>query len=152
MNFQDKINSKSKTKHYLCHKKSDTMASQEEVALFLKQFHQKLAIYNIVFRDDRGKNLSTLALLDIPAAARIKVIKEITTEDYSEGPISDTLNQINEMWVFGKEIRKHEIYIKISLGYPNCSTICISFHVAEHPMNYPYKQETKTKDRKGGKI
>lgn len=123
------------------------MASKEEVASFLKQFHQKSEIYNIVFRDDRGKNLSTLALLDMPPSARIKVIKEITTEDYSEGPITDTLNKVNEIWVFGKDVQKHEIYIKISLGYPNCSTICISFHIAEHPMQYPYKED-KTKSKK----
>ena len=127
------------------------MASREEVALFLKQFHQKLEIYNIVFRDDRGKNLSTLALLDMPPSARIKTIKEITVEDYSEGPIVDTLNKINEIWVFGKDVQKHEIYIKISLGHPNCSTICISFHIAEHPMQYPYKKD-KTKSKKGGKL
>lgn len=127
------------------------MASKEEIALFLKQFHQKLEIYNIVFRDDRSKNLSTLALLDMPPSARIKVIKEITTEDYSEGPITDTLNKVNEIWVFGKDIQKHEIYIKISLGHPNCSTICISFHIAEHPMQYPYKED-KTKSKKGGKL
>lgn len=127
------------------------MASKEEVALFLKQFHQKLEIYSIVFRDDRNKNLSTLALLDIPPSTRIQIIKEITVEDYSEGPIVDTLNKINEIWVFGKDIQKHEIYIKISLGHPNCSTICISFHVAEHSMKYPYKKD-KTKSKKGGKL
>ncbi len=127
------------------------MASKKEVALFLKQFHQKSEIYDIVFRDDRGKNLSTLALLDMSPTARIKVIKKIKAEDYSEGPLTDTLNKINEIWVFGKEVQKHEIYIKISLGYPNCSTICISFHVAEHPMKYPYKED-KTKSKKGGKL
>mgnify|MGYP003536518712 CR=1 FL=1 len=26
---------------------------------------------------------------------------------------------------------------------PNNQTICISFHVAEHPMKYPYKKERK---------
>lgn len=124
------------------------MASKEEVEQFLAQFNQKLDIYNIVFRDDRGKNLSTLALLDMPPSARIKVIKKITVEDYSEGPIIDTLNKVSEMWIFGKDVQKHEIYIKISLGYPNSSTICISFHVAEHPMEYPYKEKKMKKKRR----
>ena len=65
------------------------MASKEEVEQFLRQFYQKLEIYDIVYRDDRGKNLSTLALLDIPPSARTKIIKRITVEDYSEGPIID---------------------------------------------------------------
>lgn len=58
------------------------MASKEEVEQFLRQFYQKLEIYG-------GKNLSTLALLDIPPSARTKIIKRITVEDYSEGPIID---------------------------------------------------------------
>ncbi len=130
------------------------MATREEVEQFLRQFHQKLEIYNIVFRDDRGKNLTTLALLDMPPSGRIKVIKQITVEDYSEGPIIDTLNKAGEMWVFCKDVQKHEIYIKISLGYPNSSTICISFHIAEHPMERPYRKENKLKNpkKKGGKI
>lgn len=59
------------------------MASKEEVEQFLKQFHQKLEIYDIVYRDDRGKNLATLALLDMPPSARIKVIMTIKVEDYT---------------------------------------------------------------------
>lgn len=27
------------------------------------------------------------------------------------------------------------------MGQPNSQTICISFHVAEHPINYPFKKE-----------
>ena len=72
-------------------------------------------------------------------------------EDYSEGPIIDTLNRIGEMWVFGKDVAEQEIYIKISLGYPNSSTICISFHVAELPMRYPHRTKNRTQKKKGGK-
>lgn len=39
----------------------------------------------------------------------------------------------------GKDVKGHEVYIKITLGLPNSSTICISFHIAEHKMNYPFK-------------
>ncbi len=31
------------------------MTTKEEVERFLNQFHEKLKIYNIFFRDDRGK-------------------------------------------------------------------------------------------------
>jgi hypothetical protein len=41
------------------------MIEKCEVENFLKQFHQKLKIYNIIFRDDRGKNIRTLAELEI---------------------------------------------------------------------------------------
>ena len=44
------------------------------------------------------------------------------------------------MWVFGKLIKNHEIYIKISLGIEGSSVICISFHLAEYKMTYPLKK------------
>jgi hypothetical protein len=117
------------------------MATREEVERFLNNFHSKLKIFSIIFRDDRGKNMQTLAELEITPTYRESVIKEIGVKDYSEGPIVDTLNKLGEMWVFGKDVRGHEVYIKISLGLPNNTTICISFHKAEHPMNYPLKEQ-----------
>ena len=116
------------------------MATKEEVSSFLKNFHAKLNIYQIFFRDDRGKNITTLAELDISPNYREKVIKEIIVDDYSEGPIIDALNKMGDLWVFGKDVKGKEVYIKISLGRPNYSTICISFHTAEHPMKYPLKK------------
>ena len=118
---------------YLVTDKSD------DVEKFLNQFHEKLKIYDIVFRDDRGKNLQTLAELNITPNDRVSVIKTIQVEDYSSGPIVDTLNKMGDLWVFGKDVKGNEVYIKISLGLPNNKTICISFHKAEYKMNYPFK-------------
>lgn len=39
------------------------MATRTEVEQFLNQFHEKLKIYDIIFRDDRGKNTQALAEL-----------------------------------------------------------------------------------------
>ena len=44
-----------------------------------------------------------------------------------------------DMWVFGKDFNGSELYIKISMGAPRSNTICISFHEAEHHLNYPFK-------------
>lgn len=126
--------------YYLC-EKSNTMTSKQEVQKFLYQFHEKCQVYDIVFRDDRGKNLQALAELGITANYRLTVIKSIKVEDYSEGPIVDALNKYGDMWVFGKDIKGNEVYIKISLGQPNNRTICISFHKAEYKMQYPFKNQ-----------
>ena len=115
------------------------VATKEQVEDFLKRLKEKIKVFDIIFRDDRGKNLQTLATLEITPTYRKKVILNIEPEDYSEGPIVDTLNKMGEMWVFGKDVKGHEVYIKITLGQPNNSTICISFHIAEHPMTYPLK-------------
>ena len=74
--------------------------------------------------------------------ASCKIItKNSTLKFISEGPIVDALNNQGEMWVFGKDVRGNEVYIKITLGKPNSHTICISFHRAEHPMSYPLKNK-----------
>lgn len=116
------------------------MATREDVERFLNTFQEKLRIFNIIYRDDRGKNTEALAELEITPTFRVNVIKDIVPEDYSEGPIVDILHKFGEMWVFGKDVKKQEVYIKISLGHPNSATICISFHKAERPLKYPLKK------------
>lgn len=114
------------------------MATKEQVEDFLKRLKEKIKVFDIIFRDDRGKNLQTLATLEITPIYRKQVVLSIEPEDYVEGPIVDTLNKMGEMWVFGKNVKGQEVYIKITLGQPNSSTICISFHIAEHPLNHPF--------------
>ncbi len=46
--------------------------------------------------------------------------------------MEDTLNKGPAMWIFGKQVKQQEIYIKITMGAPGTSVICISFHIAEH--------------------
>lgn len=115
------------------------IATLAEIQKFLNDFHQKVEVFDIFFMDDREKNREALAELDIRAIDRVGIVKTITADDYSEGPIKNMLNAWGDLWVFGKDVKGQEVYIKIAYGMPNKSTICISFHVAEHPMNYPYK-------------
>lgn len=113
--------------------------TKEEVQSFLEQFHAKMKVYDILFRDDRGKNKKTLEELEIVPSYRKVVIESLTIEDYVEGPVIDKLNKLGEMWVFGKDVKDREIYIKIMISEHCGQTICISFHLAEHPMKYPFK-------------
>lgn len=117
------------------------MASKEEIEAFLEQFKIKVSIWGIVFLDNREKNAQTLLNLNISRLERLNIIKSIKIEDYSQGPIIDALNDYGEMWVFGKDVKGVEIYIKITIGKPNLKSICISFHQAEHPMKYPLKNK-----------
>ena len=87
---------------YLYTKFEMVMATREEVEAFLSCFQDKLKVFNIIFCN-REKNTQALADLDITPLYRETVIKEIAVEDYSEGPIVDTINKFGDMWVFGKE-------------------------------------------------
>lgn len=115
------------------------MITIEDVKAFLDQFNIKAQVFGIQFRNDRKKNREALLLLDISPLQRELIVKNLQVQDYVEGPVIDVLNKEGEMWVFGKDVKGHEVYIKITLGYENGQTICISFHIAEYPLKYPLK-------------
>lgn len=117
------------------------MAEIDDVRRFLKNFKEKMSFWDVVFLDDRGKNSQTLADLEIKPKDRKKVLEDLNVEDYYEGPLDEQWYGSSEMWVFGKLIKGIEVYIKITLGVEGSSVICISFHEAEHPMNYPFKNK-----------
>lgn len=116
------------------------MVSREEVQRFLDRFNAKMKIYGIIYRDDRGKNRQTLEELEIVPMYRRVVIESLVVEDYVQGPVIDELNRRGEMWVFGKDVKAREVCIKIMLGCESGQTICISFHIAERPLNYSFKK------------
>ena len=115
------------------------MVTIEEVKAFLDLFNIKAQVFGIRFRNDREKNREALLQLDITPMQRELIVKNLQVQDYVEGPVIDELNKSGEMWVFGKDVKEREVYIKITLGYENGQTICISFHIAEHPLKYPFK-------------
>ena len=115
------------------------MVTIEEVKAFLDQFNIKAQVFGIRFRNDREKNKETMRLLALTPFQREVIVKTLQAEDYVEGPVIDVLNKEGEMWVFGKDVKGREVYIKITLGTENGQTICISFHIAEHPLEYPFK-------------
>lgn len=119
--------------------KLSIMVTKEEVQSFLAKFHEKMKVFGIIYRDDRGKNQKTLEELEIVPSFRKVIIENLRVEDYVQGPLIDELNKLGEMWVFGKDVKNREVYIKIMLGGIGCQTICISFHIAEHPLIYPFK-------------
>lgn len=110
--------------------------NEKEVEAFIREFKPKLSIWGIIFLN-REKNQEALKALGITPVAREEIIKKIEKEDYSHSIIDQT--SYGDMWVFGKDYDGTELYIKISLGIPGSNTICISFHEAEHPLDYPFK-------------
>jgi hypothetical protein len=117
------------------------MATELEVQAFLNDFLVKLKIWDILYRDDRKKNIQTLLDLEITKAQRKETIASLEFVDYSAGPLEDILNNDMPLWVFGKMLKKKLIYIKITLGSLNNPVICISFHEAEHAMPFPFKTQ-----------
>ena len=115
------------------------MSTEAEVISFLKDFKEKMKFWDVLFRDDRGKNSQTLIDLELRPIERKAILEALETKDYSEGPMEEKLYGGADMWVFGKTVKKKEVYIKITMGAMGSSVICISFHVSQHKMNYPLK-------------
>lgn len=115
------------------------MSTEKDVASFLKEFKEKMKFWDILFRDDRGKNAQALVDLELRPLDRKAALEGLQVKDYSQGPIEEKLYGGSDMWVFGKMIKKKEVYVKITIGALGSSVICISFHLAEHKMQYPLK-------------
>jgi len=115
------------------------MSTGTEVASFLEDFKEKMKFWDVLFRDDRGKNAQALVELELRPIDRKAILEALETKDYSEGPLEEKLYGGADMWVFGKAVKKKEVYIKITIGPMGSSVICISFHLAQHKMNYPLK-------------
>lgn len=115
------------------------MSTELELVSFLSDFKEKMKYWDVLFRDDRGKNAQALIELELRPIERKAILETLEAKDYSEGPLDEKLYGGAEMWVLGKTVKKREVYIKITMGVMGSSVICISFHLAEHKMNYPFK-------------
>ncbi|MCW5899517.1 MAG: type II toxin-antitoxin system MqsR family toxin [Flavobacteriales bacterium] len=116
------------------------MPTPDEVEAFLREFHARMKVWDVVFRDDRAKNVEALVVLGIVPKARERMLAELSVSDFSEGPMKDSLNSGPDLWVFGKELKEHEVYIKVTLGMQKQGPVfCISFHPSEHTMTFPFK-------------
>lgn len=66
----------------------------------------------------------------------------LSVEDYCEGPYQDR-DQKGELWIFGKVIESNVVYIKLKLASfgPLRIVRVISFHFAEHILEYPFEEK-----------
>ncbi|MCD8101538.1 MAG: toxin [Alistipes sp.] len=117
------------------------MVTKQDVINYLRSLKDKIGIFGIIYRNDRQKNSQTLLELEISPDKRNQIIIGLQAEDYCQGPEKDVLNNISELWIFGKQIKGREIYIKITKGLENNPVICISFHFSEYPLVYPFKKQ-----------
>ena len=114
------------------------VAQPYQVTLFLMLFKQ-LAASNFSFVP-RKKCLDTIAQLGITIQQAKSEIMSLTYKDYHRGPEPDADTTGGEVWTFGKMINGQEIYIKLKAVTHLNLAKCLSFHVAERLMAYPYRR------------
>jgi hypothetical protein len=74
------------------------MSTEEVVTAFLKDFKEKMRFWDVLFRDDRGRNVQALIDLDLRPIDRKNILEVLETKDYSEGPLKDNLYKGSDMW------------------------------------------------------
>ena len=89
----------------------------------------------------RGTNLQTLADLDYDTEHVVENLRTLTVEEFCEAKIDKDNAQPPFLMVFGRTIDQKLVYIKIKIREKeDCSiVVCVSFHFADYPMNFPYK-------------
>lgn len=115
------------------------MVDKSIVKSFLQKLKQIIKIWGIIFTNRPKNSIQNLADLSITAKMREEIILNLEIEDYSEGPLEETQQGGNEMWIFGKIVKAQQIYIKLTISKITDQAICISFHKAEFPMDFPLK-------------
>ncbi len=118
------------------------MADKIEVERFLEQLKAKIRVFDDpVSFENREKNTQALADMEIRPMDRLNYLKKLNVEDYYTGPNTDELNPGGPPYFeFGINVKGCEVYIKLTLGYENKRINCISFHIAEHSITYPFKK------------
>ena len=81
----------------------------------------------------------TLLDLDYDIEDVIDRLKELTVEEYSETKIDKDDLDPPLLFVFGKNINRKLIYIKLKIkGDQKRHVLCVSFHYAKDKMKFPY--------------
>jgi hypothetical protein len=115
------------TKHYLTH--------------FLEEF-KELICEGKIWIKDRRDTLNTLSDLGYTLKNLEQILLSLTVEDYYAGPKIDIYKEGDSYWEFGKAINAKEYYIKVKIdqGPRDERAVCFSFHRAELPLIFPFKE------------
>lgn len=117
-------------------------AQKKKVGEFLKEFKKIITTGRGLDIIPRRGYIDALAKLGLTKKNCKDEILTLSVADYSEGPIRDR-DRPGEIWVFGKCIGGKEVYIKLKIAHSGNEKIakCLSFHAAQHPLCFPFKQK-----------
>ena len=120
---------------------------KDKIRKFLNEFKKIASESRSIYVISRRENIDSLAQLGLTTKNRYDEIMMLSVADYCKGPEPDK-DKPGEVWVFGKQIRNEEVYIKLKIAEVREKKIvkCLSFHKASYPIYYPYKKKL----RKGG--
>ena len=127
-------------------KRQEVVAFLEELKAFLKgnNFdidHDLILIKKKKIDDEEYSTPYALLDLDYDSEDVVNRLKELTVAEYSETKIDkDDLNP-PLLFVFGKDINRRLVYMKLKIKKKENlrkHILCVSFHYAKEKMKFPY--------------
>ena len=127
-------------------KRQEVVAFLEELKAFVKgnDFdidHDLILIKKKKVDDEEYSTPYTLLDLDYNSEDVVSRLKELTVAEYSETKIDkDDLNP-PLLFVFGKDINRRLVYMKLKIKKKENlrkHILCVSFHYAKEKMKFPY--------------
>ena len=83
--------------------------------------------------------IADILSIDSDACDIVDRLKELTIEEYSETKIDKDDLDPPLLFVFGKDIYRKQVYIKLKIKENQKKRIvCVSFHYAKDKMIFPY--------------
>lgn len=125
-------------------KKGEVAAFLKELKMFLEKGDFNIDTDFILIRKNKNDDMEhstpyTLLDLDYDIEDVVDRLKELTVEEYSETKIDKDDLDPPLLFVFGKNINRKLIYIKLKIkGDQKRHVLCVSFHYAKDKMKFPY--------------
>ena len=125
-------------------KKGEVAAFLKELKMFLEKDDFNIDTDFILIRKNKKDDMEhstpyTLLDLDYDIEDVVDRLKELTVEEYSETKIDKDDLDPPLLFVFGKNINRKLIYIKLKIkGDQKRHVLCVSFHYAKDKMKFPY--------------
>jgi len=124
---------------------------RKNVIVFLEQLHSILSdpsfdIDNIMILISKKKSPEkemfstpyTILDLDYETSDIVERLKELIVQEYSETLYDRDDDNPPLLFIFGKDINCKKVSIKLKIKDVKKKVLCLSFHYAEHVMNFPY--------------
>ena len=127
-------------------KRQEVLAFLEELKAFVKgnDFdidHDLILIKKKKVDDEEYSTPYTLLDLDYNSQDVVNRLKELTVAEYSETKIDKDDFNPPLLFVFGKDINRRLVYMKLKIKKKENlrkHILCVSFHYAKEKMKFPY--------------
>ena len=124
-------------------------AKEALVRNFLKEFKKIATEGRGIDIVSRRKNIDSLVKLRLTKRNCKNEILSLSVSDYCDGPKPDK-DRPGEIWEFGKSILGNDVYIKLKIAQAGKEKIakCLSFHMAEFPLCFPFNKTSRERGNK----